>query len=48
MLWADRQFLPRSLQMPWLLWIATMVSGVVLTALGVKGIWDYVTGWIAG
>lgn len=48
MLWADRRFLPRSLQMPWLLWLLVAVSGVVLTALGVKGIWDYVAGWMAG
>jgi len=47
MLWADRRFLPRTLQMPWLLWLATAVSGVVLTLLGLKGIWDYTAGLIA-
>jgi hypothetical protein len=30
------------------LWLLVAVSGVVLTVLGVKGIWDYVAGWIAG
>lgn len=47
MLWTDRRFLPRPLQMPWLLWILVAISGVVLTLLGAKGIWDYVTGLLA-
>jgi len=42
MLWTDRRFLPRPLQMSRLLWVLTAVSGVVLTLLGVKGLWDYV------
>jgi Mn2+/Fe2+ NRAMP family transporter len=46
MLWADRRFLPRPYQMPWLLWILVAVSGVVLTSLGAKGIWDYAAGWL--
>lgn len=46
MLWTDRTFLPRPLQMPWPLWLATLVSGIVLTSLGIKGIADYVAGWL--
>lgn len=47
MLWADGRFLPRPLQMPWLLWMLVAISGVVLTLLGAKGIWDYVAGLLA-
>ena len=47
MLWTDSRFLPRPLQMPWLLWLMVAVSGVVLTLLGAKGIWDYAGGLIA-
>jgi Mn2+/Fe2+ NRAMP family transporter len=47
MLWADRRFLPPSLQMPWLLWALVAISGVVLTLLGAKGIADYVMGLLA-
>jgi hypothetical protein len=45
MLWTDRTFLPRALQMPRMLWLATLVSGIALTSLGLKGIWDYVASW---
>ena len=48
MLWIDGRFLPAPLRMPRLLWLATAVSGVVLTLLGVKGIWDYVAGLVGG
>lgn len=48
MLWIDRRFLPLALQMPRLLWWLTLIAGVVLTLLGVKGIWDYVSSWVAG
>jgi Mn2+/Fe2+ NRAMP family transporter len=47
MMWIDRRFLPAALQMPRLLWLATAVSGVVLTLLGVKGMWDYVAGFVS-
>ena len=47
MIWADGRFLPRQLQMPWLLWTLVAISGVVLTLLGAKGIWDYVAGLMA-
>jgi hypothetical protein len=47
MLWTDRRFLPASLQMPRPLWALVAVSGVVLTLLGAKGIWDYVAGFFA-
>lgn len=42
MLWTDRRFLPKSLRMPWLLRGLVAISGVVLTAMGAKAIWDYV------
>ena len=42
MLWTDRSFLPPSLRMPKLLMLATVASGVVLTAIGAKAIVDYV------
>jgi Mn2+/Fe2+ NRAMP family transporter len=48
MLWTDRQFLPAPLRMPRLLWWLTAMSGVVLTLLGVKGIWDYAAKWFGG
>jgi hypothetical protein len=33
--------------MPRPLWALVAVSGVVLTLLGAKGIWDYVAGFFA-
>lgn len=48
MLWADRRFLPGPLRMPKLLWLLTAASGVVLTLLGTKGLWDYVRGLLSG
>lgn len=42
MLWTDRHFLPKQLQMPLPLRLVTLISGIVLTVLGVKAIWDYV------
>jgi Mn2+/Fe2+ NRAMP family transporter len=47
MLWTDRRYLPRPLQMPWPLWALTALSGTVLTLLGIKGIWDYVADWLS-
>lgn len=43
MLWTDRRFLPRPLQMPLLLRLCVAASGIVLTSLGAKAIWDYVS-----
>lgn len=42
MIWTDRHFLPKPLRMRAPLLIVTAISGAVLTALGAKGIWDYV------
>jgi hypothetical protein len=42
MIWTDRHFLPRQLRMRPLLLVLTIISGAVLTALGAKGIWDYI------
>ena len=39
MIWADRRFLPKSLQMGSLLLILTILSGTFLTVLGVLSIW---------
>ncbi|MFV2068000.1 MAG: hypothetical protein ACC645_13585, partial [Pirellulales bacterium] len=39
MIWADRRFLPRSLQMRPTLLIMTALSGVCLTGLGLLAIW---------
>ncbi len=44
MIWTDRKFLPKPLQMGKGLLIAATFSGTVLTLLGAKGIWDYVVG----
>jgi hypothetical protein len=35
MLWTDRNRLPAPLRMPWPLWIATLLGGIVMTGLGV-------------
>jgi Mn2+/Fe2+ NRAMP family transporter len=35
MLWTDRNRLPPPLRMPWPLWIATLLGGIVMTGLGV-------------
>lgn len=47
MIWTDRKFLPKPLRMGPGLSIATALSGIVLTLLGIKGLWDYVAGWLA-
>jgi Mn2+/Fe2+ NRAMP family transporter len=44
MLWADRRFLPAPLRMGPVLCILTAISGVVLTLLGSKALWDYAVG----
>lgn len=46
MLWTERRFLPREVRMPRLLWLATLVSGIAMTAMGAKAIWDYLAAWI--
>jgi len=45
MLWTDRRFLPAPLRMPLVLQVLTGISGVVLTAMGTKAIWDAAPGW---
>ena len=42
MIWSDRHFLPPVLRMRPFLTAVTAISGVVLTGIGLKGIWDYV------
>jgi len=42
MIWTDRKFLPKAYQMKPTLKIATFVSGLLLTSLGVKAISDYI------
>jgi hypothetical protein len=42
MLWTDRRFLPKTLQMGPALSALTLISGLFLTAMGTKAIWDYV------
>lgn len=46
MMWVDRKFLPKPLRMGLVLTGLTLISGLVLTGLGVKAIWDYVGGLI--
>jgi hypothetical protein len=41
MIWADKKFLPKPLQMRPILLGLTAISGLVLTALGAKAIIDY-------
>jgi hypothetical protein len=42
MIWTNRHFLPRPLRMGKTLLILTIISGTLLTAIGAKGIWDYI------
>lgn len=42
MVWTDRHFLPPPLRMRSGLLALTIVTGLVLTCLGIKGMWDYV------
>ncbi len=46
MLWTDRQFIPKPLRMPLLLRVLTFASGVVMTVLGTKALWDYGKSWL--
>lgn len=48
MIWADKKFVPKALQMRPVLLILTIVSGVVLTYLGLKAIIAYVQGFFGG
>jgi len=41
MLWVDHKFLPKPLRMGPVLTSLTLISGLVLTVLGVKALWDY-------
>ena len=43
MIWADRHFLPGPLRMGRMLLFLTAIAGTVLTALGIKGLWDYIS-----
>jgi len=45
-LWTDSRWLPRALQMPWLLRALTAIAGLIFLGLGLKGYWDY-SGWRA-
>ena len=47
MIWADRTFLPKSVRMGKVLVALTAVSGTVLTVLGAKSLWDYISGFLA-
>lgn len=47
MLWTDHRFLPAPLKMPGGLWWSTLISGIALTLLGAKGIWDYLATWFS-
>ena len=42
MIWVDRRHLPKPLRMGGILLSLTTISGVVLTGLGVRALWDYV------
>ena len=42
MIWADRHFLPRPLRMGKTLLVMTTISGVAMTTIGGKAMWDYV------
>jgi Mn2+/Fe2+ NRAMP family transporter len=41
MIWTDYRFLPSPLRMSKLLLVLTGLSGIVLTSLGVRAVWDY-------
>lgn len=45
-LWTDHRYLPRSLQMQWLLRLLLGAGAIAFLALGLKGYWDH-SGWIA-
>ena len=44
MMWSDRHFLPKALQMGKTLYTLVAISGVSLTVMGGKAIWDYLAG----
>jgi hypothetical protein len=48
MIYADRKFLPRHLQMSWLLVLLNALSGAALTAFGAKACYDFAAGLLAG
>jgi hypothetical protein len=41
MLWINHVRLPRILRMNWLLWLSTLVAGIVMTLLGVQTLLVY-------
>jgi len=43
MIWVDRRFLPKCLQMRRGLTLLLVVSGTFLTAMGAKAIWDFLS-----
>jgi Mn2+/Fe2+ NRAMP family transporter len=45
MIYADRKFLPRPLQMSWLLVVLNFLCGATLTAFGVKACYDLAITW---
>ncbi len=48
MLWSDRVHLPKALQMGWLLRLAVFISGTLLTAGAIVGIYEYLKKLIFG
>jgi Mn2+/Fe2+ NRAMP family transporter len=47
MIWADRSFLPRPLRMGRVLLALTLFSGGFLTFVGIRAIWDYISGLLS-
>ncbi len=47
MIWADRKFLPKALRMGPILLTLNIISGAVLTVLGLQAIYDFVKGLFA-
>ncbi len=41
MLWTNHVRLPRILRMSWLLWVSTLIAGIVMTALGIQTLLVY-------
>jgi hypothetical protein len=46
MMWLDRTILPKPLRMKAPLLIATMLSGVLLTAIGAKALYDFADAFV--
>jgi len=41
MIWTDRTYLPKPYQMGPALFILNLISGIAMTAMGLKAWWDY-------